>query len=247
MWPSLLVAVALSTLVTQIAVFVTSIYLHRSLTHRALVLHPAVAWICRLCLWIMTAICPRAWVAVHRKHHAFIDEDGDPHSPQLKGYWRIQLGNAFYYLREVHRDKTLVPTYAKDIKVDRWDRLLFDHLLLGPVVGFGILYGLLGLKGALLATVLHTIMYAFVLTPAVNALCHLVGYRNFENTATNIPWLAWFTGGEGYHNNHHGVPRSPKLSCQPGEFDVGWSVISVLARLNLAQPYKTIEQVRERR
>jgi hypothetical protein len=119
---SLVIAVAL----TQVATFSTTIYLHRCATHRALTLHPAIAWLFRFALWITTGLARKEWVAVHRKHHAFTDEDGDPHSPQLKGFWPVQLGNVFYYVRESHNPAT-IEKYAHDIPVDRWDRLLFNH------------------------------------------------------------------------------------------------------------------------
>jgi len=44
-------------------------------------------------------------VAVHRKHHAFTDEEGDPHSPKIEGFWQVQLGNVFYYVRENQEDR----------------------------------------------------------------------------------------------------------------------------------------------
>ena len=82
---ALLLALLISTLVTQATVFVTTIYLHRTVTHRSLVLHPAVAWVFRAWIRLTTGLVVREWVAVHRKHHAFTDEDGDPHSPHLAG------------------------------------------------------------------------------------------------------------------------------------------------------------------
>jgi len=69
------------------------------------------------------------------------------------------------------------------------------------------------------------------------------GYRTFDNTATNIPWLALLSGGEGLHNNHHGFPRSPKFSVRSGEIDPSWPIIQLLTRLKLARPYQTIEQI----
>jgi stearoyl-CoA desaturase (delta-9 desaturase) len=76
-------------------------------------------------------------------------------------------------------------------------------------------------------------------------LCHSVGYKNFDNTATNLRFIALLTGGEGLHNNHHGYPRSPKFSTDKhGEIDPAWPVIKVLATLHLAKPAKTIEQAR---
>src|ERR1051326_3870555 len=84
-----MIAIAL----TQVATFSTTIYLHRCATHRALALHPAMAWLFRFALWITTGLATKEWVAVHRKHHAFTDEEGDPHSPRLYGFWHVQLGN----------------------------------------------------------------------------------------------------------------------------------------------------------
>ena len=69
-------------------------------------------------------------------------------------------------------------------------------------------------------------------------LCHHVGYRNFENTATNIRSVALLTGGEGLHNNHHGYPRSPKFSFRAREFDPAWPIIKVL-HLASASPSRT--------
>jgi stearoyl-CoA desaturase (delta-9 desaturase) len=86
-------------------------------------------------------------------------------------------------------------------------------------------------------------MYVFVLSSSINGLCHSVGYKNFENTATNIRALALITGGEGLHNNHHGYPRSPKFSFRASEIDPAWPFIKMLILLKLAKPYKTIHDV----
>lgn len=238
---SLVIALLVSTVVTQIAVYSTTIYLHRTVTHRAVVLHPFAAWLFRFCIWLTTGIVPREWVAVHRKHHAFTDEEGDPHSPKLEGFWKVQLGNIFYYLREL-RDPTIVPKYARDMPRDRWDRVLFDHGWLGLGLGIATLGFTLGWGWGMFAAGLHTVMYVFVLSSSINGLCHYAGYRNFANTATNIRLIAWLTGGEGLHNNHHGYPRSPKFSFRRGEIDPAWPLIKLLTALRLARPYKTIEQ-----
>ena len=73
----------------------------------------------------------------------------------------------------------------------------------------------------------------------INGLCHSRGYRTFDNTATNIRWLALVTGGEGFHNNHHGFPRNPKFSVSSGEIDPSWPIIQLLTRMKLARPYRT--------
>ena len=74
-------------------------------------------------------------------------------------------------------------------------------------------------------------IYVFVLSSSINGLCHHVGYKNFDNTATNIRFLALLTGGEGLHNNHHGYPRSPKFSFKASEIDPAWPIIKLLIAL----------------
>lgn len=226
-----------AAIVVQVAVFSTTIYLHRAAAHRALTLNPLVAWGFRLAVWLSTGIVPREWVAVHRKHHAFTDEEGDPHSPWLEGFWKVQFGNVFYYVKEA-RNKQTVETYAKDMKPDVWDRLIFNHGYTGLAVGIAILCWALGLGWGLLAGGLHAFTYIFLLSSSINGLCHYKGYKNFDNTATNIRSLAWITGGEGLHNNHHGAPRSPKFSFRRTEFDPAWMVIRTLQTVGLARPQK---------
>src|SRR4029453_3742951 len=118
---ALLTALLVSTLVTQATVFATTIYLHRTVTHRSIVLHPAVAWGFRFWIWLTTGLVAREWVAVHRKHHAFTDEEGAPPTPPLAGFWAVQIGNAFHYVREL-RVAGLVEKYAQDVRPDGWDR-----------------------------------------------------------------------------------------------------------------------------
>jgi stearoyl-CoA desaturase (delta-9 desaturase) len=234
----LFVSLAIAVALTQVATFSTTIYLHRCATHRALTLHPAVAWLFRFALWITTGLSRKEWVAVHRKHHAFTDEDGDPHSPQLKGFWPVQLGNVFYYVRETRNPET-IEKYARDIKIDRWDRLLFNHGFVGPAAGTAALCAVIGVSWGLLAAGLHAVIYVFFLSSSINGLCHSRGYRTFDNTATNIRWLALLTGGEGLHNNHHGFPRNPKFSVRSGEIDPSWPIIQLLTRMKLARPSRT--------
>lgn len=237
----LLVTLVIAICLTQVATFSTTIYLHRCATHRSLILHPAVRWLFRFALWVTTGLSTREWVAVHRKHHAFTDQDGDPHSPLQKGFWPVQLGNVFYYAREARNAET-IERYARDIRPDRWDRLLFDHGPVGPIAGTAVLCALIGVGWGLLAAGLHGVVYVFFLSSSINGLCHYRGYRTFGNTATNVRWLALVTGGEGLHNNHHGFPRSPKFSARGGEFDPSWPIIQLLTRLKLARRDRTIEE-----
>jgi len=213
------------------------LYFHRDQTHRAVDLHPAVRHFCRFWLWINTGASTREWVAVHRKHHAHTDEHGDPHSPVLEGFWPIQWGNVFYYIREA-RNKETVATYAKDIKRDWWDKLAFDYSNAGILVGVGTLCLIFGWWGLAIAAVAG-FLYIFVLSSSINGLCHHRGYKNFANTAGNFRSIALITGGEGLHNNHHGAPRSPKFSVRKSEIDPAWPVLKVMEFLRLAKLGKT--------
>jgi stearoyl-CoA desaturase (Delta-9 desaturase) len=239
---SIVLTLVVATILIQTAVFSTTIYLHRTATHKALVLHPAVEWLFKFALWLTTGLSTREWVAVHRKHHAFTDEEGDPHSPALEGFWKVQFGNVFYYVREIKRTD-VVERYARDIKEGWWDRHLFRHGVMGVTIGTVSLCFVIGLWPGLIAAAIHAVTYVFVLSSSINGLCHHVGYKNFDNTATNIRFLALLTGGEGLHNNHHGYPRSPKFSFRRSEIDPAWPVIKLLIALKLAKPYKTIEEI----
>ena len=228
-----LLAAAVTLAVTEAAVIATSVYLHRGLAHRALRLHPIADFIFRCILWVSTGQNRREWVAVHRKHHAFTDKEGDPHSPLLLGFWKVQLGNVFYYVREARNPETIA-RWARDIKDDVWDRLIFNWGTAGAVVGITIAMLLLGPIWGISVAVAHFVLYVFVLAPAINALGHWWGAKNFlTNSATNLRILAWLTGGESLHNNHHAHPSSPKFSMRRFEFDPSWVVIKVLLAFRL--------------
>lgn len=223
-----LVAVALS----QAAVVATSVYLHRGLAHRALTLSPVASWVFRTLLWLTTGQRRQEWVAVHRKHHTFTDREGDPHSPRLLGFWRVQILNVYYYAREARNPET-VRRFAPDIAEDRLDRLVFSHGWVGVGAGTALLCLALGFWTGVAAGLLHAGLYVFVLAPLINGLGHWRGRQNFANTAYNSRLLAWVTGGESLHNNHHAHPRAPKFSVRGTEFDPGWVVIRALAAARL--------------
>jgi len=232
MWGSMLVIIGSVLIVTTVSVFATSIYLHRALAHRSLVVHPVADHVFRFIIWVMVGVSRREWVAVHRKHHTFTDVPGDPHSPRLVGLWRVQLGNFVYYLREARKPEVL-ETWAADLPPDRWDRMIYTRHWLGAIVGIGSLMVLIGWWQGLVASMIHGVLLTLVLAPIVNGLCHWHGQQNFENTAHNIGWLTWVTAGESLHNNHHGRPRSSKFSVGPGEFDPAWPVIQGLERIGM--------------
>ena len=224
--------VLITLALTQVAVIATSIYLHRGLAHRSLTIHPIADVIFRVLLWLTTGQRRQEWVAVHRKHHAFTDREGDPHSPRLLGLWRVQLLNVYYYVREAKNPDT-IRRFAPDIQADWLDRWVFSRGWTGLVLGTALACLVFGPWVGLVAAALHAILYVFLLAPLINGLGHWRGGQNFDNTAYNSRVLAWVTGGESLHNNHHALPRAPKFSVRAWEWDPSWLVIRVLAAVRL--------------
>ena len=200
----------------------------------------------KFALWLTTGQCTKGVGGVHRKHHAFTDEEGDPHSRKSKASGTCSSATCSTTFARSRRPMSSHATPATS-RTLWWDTHLFNRGLLGLFVGTSalclIVGSLIGVWWALLAAGIHAVMYVFVLSSSINGLCHHVGYKNFPNTATNIRTLALLTGGEGLHNNHHGYPRSPKFSFRASEIDPAWPLIKLLILLKLAKPYKTIEEI----
>ncbi|MFC0080569.1 fatty acid desaturase [Aciditerrimonas ferrireducens] len=220
-WGAVLIGLALS----QVAFMVTTVFLHRALSHRALQLRPAARMVFRVLTWVLTGIRPRQWVAVHRLHHAYTDTPRDPHSPIVLGTARVLFANAALYRRAAKDPATA--RYARDLPQDRWDRVFFDHAVVGLGLGIGALVLLLGWQAALIAAGVHAVTYLLG-GGAINAIGHRYGKRPQPNLATNNQWLAWLVAGEGLHNNHHARPTAAKLKLRPGEVDPGWWCIRAL-------------------
>ena len=221
----------ITLLILQTSVFFTTIYLHRAKTHRGLELHPAVGFLMHLELALFTGILPREWAAVHRKHHHFSDEEGDPHSPYLFGMWTVLFGNYFMYRKEA-KDKAVVRKYTPDWKNDALDSLPgIEYAVLGGLAIFMLMFGV---WWGLAAWAFHIVAY-ILLNASINSICHMRGYRNFDNKATNVQSIALMTAGEGLHNNHHEYPTSPRLSLRRGEIDPAWPLIRALEICGLAR------------
>jgi stearoyl-CoA desaturase (delta-9 desaturase) len=227
-----LIAVLATLALTQAAVLATSVYLHRALTHRSLVVHPVAEVMFRSLLWLTTGQRRREWVAVHRKHHTFTDRDGDPHSPRLVGLAHVFLFNVRYYMREARNPHTLA-TFAPDIADDRLERFVFAWGWAGPALGIGLLCLIFGVPIGLAIALAHAVLYVFVIAPLINGVGHWRGRQTFDNTARNSRVLAWVTGGESLHNNHHAYPRAAKFSMQRAEFDPSWPLIRALVAMRM--------------
>ena len=227
------VALVVGFTVTTLANLGTTVFLHRALAHKALTLHPIASFVARVTIWLSTGIRPRQWVAVHRKHHAFTDQEGDPHSPVLLGWKNVQMRNVALY-RKSANDPQTVERYAKDLPKTRLDSYLFDRALLGLGLGIALLIFVFGPLIGSLAAFVHLNAY-LAGSAAVNAIAHHFGRQPYANGAGNLQWLALLTAGEGLHNNHHAAPTSARLSHRWYELDPGWWLIRGLSVVRLAK------------
>ncbi len=207
-----------------------TLFLHRSMTHEGVVFHPVVAHFMRFWLWLTTGMNTREWVAVHRKHHAYADREGDPHSPAVSGFWAILLGGVFFY-RKATRDPQLLEKYGKGCPTDWLERrvytphpfagimllLAIDLLLFGPLAG--------------LLTWAATAVWLPIMGNIINGAGHALGYRNFDTRdhSHNLYPLGIWIVGEELHNNHHADPKSARFRAKWWEFDIGWAYIRLLA------------------
>ena len=186
-----------------------------------------------------------SWVADHRKHHAFSDKPGDPHSPHvdhghglkgaLRGLWHAHVGWLF-----IHTERGLKTRYAPDLIADPivnfinrtfvlWVTAgLVLPFLLGWVIGGTLATALTGLLwgGAVRMLVLHHATYS------INSLCHFFGKRRFatDDESRNLAWLSVFTFGEAFHNNHHAFPTSARHGLSRWSFDPSAWVIWALEK-----------------
>lgn len=191
----------------------------------------------RLWLWLSTAIRTNEWVACHRKHHAFADREGDPHSPVLEGLTNIVFKGYFYYRRAVHQPG-VVEKYGAGTPTDWLERNLvgrFGWIGIGTMLAINVyLFGFV--VGALvwLAQMLWVPLWA---AGIVNGVGHARGYRNFDikGESRNILPIAIWLGGEELHNNHHHDPRSARFKARWFEFDIGWAYLQILSLLKLAR------------
>ena len=228
--------------IVQASTFCTTIYLHRCLTHTGLKLHPGLGFLMHLHLSLATGIIPREWAAVHRKHHRFSDQEGDPHSPYIEGLWKVLFLNVVMYKKEIKNQET-IEKFTPHWKDDALDRIPMIGTI-GPAAGMAILAlafpwvtGINWWVGALMGVAawwLSAGCYIF-LNSMINSVCHKVGYRNFDNLATNLQWVALLTGGEGLHNNHHQFPMSARFKAKASEIDLAWPLIRLFKALGLAE------------
>src|SRR5579875_1643802 len=222
---------------------------HRMFTHRALDGSRALRAILAVLGSMAVEGSVITWVADHRKHHAYTDQVGDPHSPHLsgpgfwgaiRGLWHAHVGWLFETVGQAERER-----FAPDLMKDRAMRIIDRLFLLWVALGLMVPFALGWLLGGSLGVALTTLLWAglvrvFLLhhvTWSINSVCHFFGRRRFEvdDESRNVFWLAPLSMGEAWHHNHHAFPTSAFHGLRPWEriTDPTGLVISLLERLGL--------------
>ncbi len=210
---------------------------HRLLTHRGYKTPKWMEYFLTVCGTLALEGGPIGWVATHRLHHQNSDKEGDPHSPRDGGFWAhmgwIITGDA------IHNKTTELLPYVPDLRKDKfmiwiskWHWVPLAVLAVTVLVVGGWRYVMWGI---FLRTVvgLHA-------TYLVNSGTHMWGSRRFltGDNSTNNFWIAMFSFGEGWHNNHHAHPQSARHGLAWYEFDLNWYGITALRTLGLAWDVK---------
>src|SRR5690554_3724594 len=238
--------VVLVTLVlTHITIVGVTVFLHRSQAHRGLDLHPAVMHFFRFWLWLTTGMVTKEWVAIHRKHHAKVEREGDPHSPVVFGLGKVFFRGAELYREEAGNPETL-KRFGHGTPDDWMERNVYTrHSLMGILIMLAINLSLFGVLG-LTVWAIQMAWIPFWAAGVVNGIGHAWGYRNYASpdTSTNVsPW-GIIIGGEELHNNHHAYGTSAKFSSKWYEFDLGWCYIQVLRFFKLATVKKVAPKLK---
>lgn len=234
-WAYILVTLIL----TQVTIASVTIYLHRHQAHHALDLHPLTSHFFRFWLWLTTGMVTKEWVAIHRKHHAWVETRQDPHSPQQAGILKVLLEGAELYRAETKNPGTL-EKYGHGTPDDWLERRVYSRFsLLGVGLMFiadVLLFGTLGVT----VWALQMMWIPFFAAGVINGLGHWWGYRNYElaNASRNIIPFGLIIGGEELHNNHHAFAGSARFSSKWYEIDLGWSYIRCLQAFKLARVKK---------
>ncbi len=224
---------------THLTLIPVTLYLHRCQAHRALELHPLVTHPFRFWLWLTTGMGTKEWVAVHRKHHAFVETEGDPHSPMVHGIRKVMLEGTELY-QQAARDPEVLKRYGFGTPDDFMERHVYSHRYLG--IGLYLLLAV-ALFGPIGITIwaFQMMWIPFIAAGVINGIGHYWGYRNYDEVADTsrniVPW-GLFIVGEELHNNHHAHGSSAKFSAKWWEFDLGWFYIRVLSLLGLAKVRK---------
>ena len=177
----------------------TSIGYHRYFTHKAFKTSKTKENIL-LFIGSIAGLGPiLGWAGIHRKHHAYGDKEGDPHSPK-KGFFR----SWFHFFNPKIVEQRFIRDLLNNPVIKFQHRWYFELLSLYMIIG----YILLGHWAIYFISMPMVLM--FHVTGFVNAFTHTFGDKleGSSSSATNVPIASFITGGESYHANHHRNARS---------------------------------------
>lgn len=222
---------------THVTIVGVTVFLHRNQAHRSVDLHPLISHFFRVWLWLTTGMNTKEWTAVHRKHHAKVETEDDPHSPQIYGILKVVFWGAGLYRAETKKRETM-QKYGFGTPDDLIERKLYTpYQNYGVLITLAVDLVLFGWIAGPLIWIVQMIWIPFWAAGIVNGVGHYLGYRNFQSAdeSRNIVPLGLLIGGEELHNNHHAYPTSSKLSSRWWEFDAGWMYINIFEKLGLAR------------
>lgn len=225
--PSFVLWMLAGLVTAQVSLFLTSIYLHRTETHRSVEASVPFRWFARVWLFFTTGVARRDWVTVHSAHHRYVETDRDPHSPANAGLGGVLFGTAFLYRRALkHLD---VDEWTRHIPADRFDRFSERFGFIGPIAAVAGLVVVFGVVPGLWWSAAHAVVYLLG-GGLVNGLGHqAVGGGDVEPRDSLLASV--WSAGEGNHEYHHEVPTSAHFR---GPFpDTAWMAIKALASVRL--------------
>ena len=217
--------------------------LHRLVAHRSF---KAPLWLERILVTMGSLSAqggPIEWVGLHRHHHKFSDQPNDHHDA-VRGLW---WSHSEWMLRKIPALSEL-DRFAADLWADPYYCWLERWFLLLQIPTAAVLYGIGELTavpgggwGLILWGIPLRLAVVYHVTWLVNSATHSFGYRNFNTSdlSRNCWWVAIFTFGEGWHNNHHAFPQSARHGLRWFEFDITWQHIRFLQLLGLARRVRT--------
>ncbi len=213
--------------------FSTTIGLHRLLSHRSFRCPKWAEYLLVTGAMLTGQGSPLLWVANHRIHHQHSDEAGDVHSPR-KGFW---YSHFLWIVDDNSTDPDAYRKYCKDLMADRYYHWLVRYRLV-PQLAAVLLCGFtLGWAAVPCVFFLPVVCWMHS-TYSVNSFCHhdWFGSRMFETgeNSRNVWWVGLIALGEGWHNNHHALPRSVKHGMKWNQLDLSYLMIRLLAALGLA-------------
>lgn len=214
---------------------------HRLLTHGSFQTYRPVRYFLSIVGGLAGEGAAIDWVAAHRKHHAFSDREGDPHSPHDGAWWAhvLWLGQSVIGNNDGSFARRWAPDLQKDPVMRAVGRLAIPlHFVLGGILcAAGYLYGGTHMAWSFLFWgVFARLVFVLHSTWFVNSASHMWGYRNYTTTddSTNNWWVAVLSYGEGWHNNHHAYPRMANHGHTWWEIDPTFRTIRLMERLGIA-------------